>query len=125
MSWVRTNLRFGSWCALLALAVQLIVLFNHVHCGQAACWPASQPAIGTVDLGSADDSAQSKPLTPAAVEYCLFCAAVQLAGNVLPAVAPVPSLFRAFSLGQPWTDRSVVLAATSHQIFQARAPPLA
>jgi hypothetical protein len=110
---------------LLALAVQLIVLFNHVHCGQAACWPASQPAIGTVDLGSADDSAQSKPLTPAAVEYCLFCAAVQLAGNVLPAVAPVPSLFRAFSLGQPWTDRSVVLAATSHQIFQARAPPLA
>jgi hypothetical protein len=120
MSWVRTNLRFGSWCALFALAVQLIVLFNHVHCGQAACWPASQPAIATVDLGSADNSAQSKPSTPAAVEYCLFCAAVQLA------VAPAPSiLLRAFSLGQPRTDRSVVLAATSHQIFQARAPPLA
>jgi hypothetical protein len=113
------------WCALFALSVQLLVLFNHVHCGQAVCWPASQPASGTVDLGSVDDSAQSKPSMPAAVEYCVFCAAVQLAGNVLPAVAPAPSLLRAFSLGQPWTDRSVVLTATSHQIFQARAPPLA
>ncbi len=125
MSWVRTNLRFGSWCALFALAVQLVVLFNHVHCGPAACWPASQPAIGTIDLGSADNATQSKPSTPAAVEYCLFCAVIQLAGNALPAVAPTPPISYAFSLGQPWTDRSVALTATPHQIFQARAPPLA
>jgi hypothetical protein len=125
MSWVRSNLRFGAWCALFALAVQLIVLFNHVHCGQAVCWPAAQPALGTIDLAPADNTAQSKPATPAAAEYCLFCAAIQQAGNALPAVAPTPSIRRAFSFEQPWTARSVVLAATPHQIFQARAPPLA
>jgi hypothetical protein len=125
MSWVRSNLRFGSWCALFALAVQLIVLFNHVHCGPTVCWPASQPAIGAIDLASADTTTQSKPFTPAAVEYCLFCAVIQLAANALPAVAPTPSISSAFSLERPWTDRSVVLAATPHQIFQARAPPLA
>jgi hypothetical protein len=125
MSWVRSNLRFGSWCALFALAVQLLVLFNHVHCGQAVCWPTSQPAIGTADLAPADASTQSKPTTPAAAEYCLFCAAIQLAGNALPAVAPTPSILHAFGPERLWTDRSVVLVATSHQIFQARAPPFA
>src|SRR5271168_3907629 len=125
MSWVRSNLRFGSWCALFALAVQLIVLFNHVHCGQTACWTASQPAIGTVGHGSADAPAQSNPPAPAAAEYCLLCAVIHLAGNVLPAVAPASSISAAIGPGPVWPDLSIVLAATPHQIFQARAPPLA
>jgi hypothetical protein len=124
MSWVRSNLRVGSWCALFALAVQLIVLFNHVHCGPTVCWPASQPLIGAIELGSADTSAQSKPSAPATGEYCIFCAVIHLAGNALPAVAPTPSTSSAYSVGRHWTDRSVVLTATPHQIFQARAPPL-
>ena len=125
MSWVRSNLRFGSWCALFALAVQLIVLFNHVHCGPTACWPASQSVVGAIGLGSADTSAQPKPSTPAAAEYCIFCAVIHLAGNALPAVAPTPSISSAYSVQRLGIDRSVVLAATPHQIFQARAPPLA
>jgi hypothetical protein len=125
MSWVRSNLRFGSWCALFALAVQLAVLFNHVHCTQTACWPASQPAIGAVGHASADTPAQSKPAMPAAGEYCLLCALIHLAGNVLPAVAPAPSISASVGPGRIWTDLSVVLAAAPHGIFQARAPPLA
>lgn len=125
MSWVRSNLRFGSWCALFALAVQLIVLFTHVHCGPTACWPASQSVVGAIGLGSADTSAQPKPSTPAAVEYCMFCAVIHLAGNALPVVAPTPSISSAYSVQRPWVDRSVILAATPYQIFQARAPPLA
>jgi hypothetical protein len=125
MSWVRSNLRFGSWCALFALAVQLAVLFNHVHCAQTGCWPASQPAIGTVGQASADAPVQPKPAVPAAGEYCMLCALIHLAGNVLPAVAPAPSISASIGPGQIWTDLSVVLAATPHGIFQARAPPLA
>ena len=124
MSWVRSNLKFGSWCALFVLAVQLIVLFNHMHCGPIACRPTSQPVVGAMGLGAADTSAQPKPSSPAAVEYCLFCAVIHLAGNALPAVAPTPSISSAYSVQRLGTDRSVVLAATPHQIFQARAPPL-
>jgi hypothetical protein len=125
MSWVRSNLRFGSWCALFALAVQLIVLFNHVHCAQALCWPASPPAIGAVGHGSADAPAQSNPAAPVAAEYCLLCAVIHLAGNVLPSAAPASSIAAAAGPGPAWTDLSIVLAATPHGIFKARAPPLA
>ena len=125
MSWVRSNLRFGSWCALFALAIQLAVLFNHVHCAQTACWPASQPAIGSADQASADAPAQSKPGIPTAGEYCMLCALIHLAGSVLPAVAPAPSISASVGPGRTWTDLSVVLAAPPHGIFQARAPPRA
>jgi hypothetical protein len=54
MSWVRSNLRFGSWCGLFALAIQLVVLFNHVHCAGNTCWPGSAPAIGATGDASAD-----------------------------------------------------------------------
>src|ERR1700681_4896565 len=97
MSWVRSNLRFGSWCALFALAVQLAVLFNHVHCAPTACWPASQPAIGTVGNASADAPAQSKPAAPAAGEYCMLCAVIHLAGSAIPATEPASSISVAVS----------------------------
>jgi hypothetical protein len=125
MSWVRSNLRFGSWCALFALAVQLAVLFNHVHCAQTACWPASQLAVGTVGQASTDAPAQSKPAVPAAGEYCMLCALIHLAGSVLPASAPAPSVLALVGPGRIWTDLSIVVAATPRGIFQARAPPLA
>ena len=122
MSWVRSNLRIGSWCAFLALAMQLIVLFNHVHCQQGTCWPGSQPAIGTPADGSGD---APSPTKPAAADYCMLCAVSHLAGNVVPSAAPVVFLPPAVVAGRIWTDLSLVLAATPHQIFQARAPPLA
>jgi hypothetical protein len=122
MSWVRSNLRFGSWCALLALAIQLIVLFNHVHCQQGTCLPGSQPAIGTLADGSGDAPSQSKP---ASADYCMLCAVSHLAGNVVPASAPVAFLSPTLDAGPIWTDLSLWRAATPHGIFQARAPPLA
>ena len=31
MYWVRSNRRFGSWAALFALAIQLVLSFGHIH----------------------------------------------------------------------------------------------
>jgi hypothetical protein len=123
MSWVRSNLRFGSWCALFALAVQLLVLFNHVHCSQNACWPASQPAIGSVSGG--DGPTDSKPAAPAVGDYCLLCAVIHMAGTVLPAAAPAVPVAIVLQKSLPWTDLADISAATPHGIFQARAPPRA
>jgi hypothetical protein len=122
MSWVRSNLRFGSWCALFALAVQLIVLFNHVHCAETACWPGSAPAIGTSGQASTDLPAPTKPAAPA-IEYCMLCAVVHLAANAVPAATPALIVPVASNPVRFWTDLSVVATAAPHQFFQARAPP--
>ena len=123
MSWVRSNLRLGSWCALFALAVQLLVLFNHVHCSQSACWPASQPAIGSVAGG--DGAPDSKPAGPAVGEYCLLCAVIHMAGTVLPALAPAEPIAVVVQKSPPWADLADISAAAPHRTFQARAPPRA
>jgi hypothetical protein len=125
MSWVRSNLRIGSWCALFALAVQLLVLFNHVHCNQNACWPASQPAIGSVSGGGDDGAADPKPATPAVGDYCLLCAVVHMAGTVLPAAAPAEPIALVVQKSLPFADLADISAAAPHGIFQARAPPRA
>jgi hypothetical protein len=123
MSWVRSNLRFGSWCALFALAVQLLVLFNHVHCSQSGCWPASQQAIGSV---AGDDGAtDSKSTGPAIGDYCLLCAVIHMAGTVLPATAPSEPIAIVVQKSPPWADLADIAASAPHGIFQARAPPRA
>lgn len=124
MSWVRSNLRFGSWCGLFALAIQLVVLFNHVHCAGNTCWPGSAPAIGATGDASADVPAPGKPSVPA-IEYCLLCAVVQLAASSLPTAAAAPLVPFLVNPVRFWTGLSVVFAAPPHQIFQARAPPSA
>ena len=123
MSWVRTNLKLGSWCALFALAIQLLVLFNHVHCSQSACWPASQPAIGSVSGGGDDGSTDSKPAIPGIGDYCLLCAVVHMAGTILPAAAPAEPIAVIAEKSLPWADLADISASTPHGIFQARAPP--
>jgi hypothetical protein len=123
MSWVRSNLKFGSWCALFALTFQLLVVFNHVHCSQNLCWPASPTAIESLS-GSGDGAVvQSKRAAPAVGEYCLLCAVIHMAGTVLPAMAPAEPVAIALQKSLPWANLADVSAAGPHRIFQARAPP--
>jgi hypothetical protein len=125
MRWVRSNLKFGSWCALFALTFQLLVVFNHVHCSQNLCWPATPTAIGS--LSSAGDSsvASSKRAAPAVGEYCLLCAVIQLAGTILPAAASAEPVAITLQKRPPFADLADISAAAPHGIFQARAPPRA
>ena len=125
MSWIRRILRFGTWCALFALTVQLLVLFSHVHCSWNSCSPTSQTAIVTLANGSPDGSGLTKPTTPGAGDYCLLCGVIHLAGNILPSLPPAQPLAAPPLLEPHWTDVSSVLAAVPRGIFQPRAPPLA
>jgi hypothetical protein len=125
MSWVRKNLRIGTWCALFALAVQLLVLFGHVHCAWNVCTPPSQASVGTLAGGLPDGAGFTQPVAPAAGEYCLLCGVIHLAGNILPSLPSAQPLAVLPLPGPPWTDRSAVLAAVPHGFFQPRAPPLA
>jgi hypothetical protein len=125
MSWVRTNLKFGSWCALFALTFQLLVVFNHVHCSQNLCWPTSPTAIGSLSGASHGAMTDTKRAAPAVGEYCLLCAVIHLAGTVVPASAPAEPIAVALQKSSPWADLADVSAAAPHGSFQARAPPRA
>ena len=55
MRWVRCNNRFGSWLALAALALQIVVSFGHVHLDRVA------PSAAVAVAGCAGIARASRP----------------------------------------------------------------
>jgi hypothetical protein len=119
MYWVRSNRRFGSWAALFALAIQLVLSFGHIH-------------LEGIQGSSAVVVSQAQPNAPADDDvdrgfgphhFCAICAALSLtASSVLPAVElpATPVAHR-----QKWgvDVRRVQLSYGVLFPFQARAPP--
>ena len=128
MRWVRSNVRFGSWCALFALAIQFIVLFGHAHRTEIA-WPSGSSPLSALSAevpSAALPSAPSSPSKPAglAFDYCAICAVMNLAASVVPAAAPGLPVQVVIGPVRYWTALDVSLAELPHLLFQARAPPL-
>ena len=128
MHWFRSRSSLGSWLALFALAVQLVVSFGHVHpiaahrpgtSVDAARFGRARPSVDVASLPAGDEA-------PAlADDYCAVCALIHLAGTVVasePPALPLPALF-----GRARTDSTAEfgLTAQSHALFAARAPPFA
>lgn len=121
MRWFRKNVQLGSRLALLALAIQFVLSFSHVHLdglARAQAFPAYATAFG--------DDGRDAPQAPAANHdpFCAVCASIQLAGSLICADAPVLDL-PALSFVKPETLRARPVAATPCSQFNARAPPLA
>ena len=122
MRWFRRNMRFGSWCALFALTIQLGLSFGHMHFASSAATAALASAAAE-PAGAADD-----PPTPTkhsrVADYCTICASLHLAG-LLTAEPPSVSTLRPSS-GE---SLKVLIEAPSSIYsglpFNARAPPLA
>jgi hypothetical protein len=131
MRWIRSNVTFGAWCALFALAVQLTLSFGHVH-GISPGWAGAaitdRAALQSQPVLPNQASVPVRPSQPdpygAADDFCAICALI-LAGTMAPAAAPVLTLPVLFS-PVPFTvsiDRD--LAAVVPLSFQARGPPIA
>ena len=123
MHWFRRNVRFGSWCALVALAVQLVLSFGHLHIVTSGVAAAALASAAAPLAGPAED-----PPTPSkhsrVADYCTICASIHLAA--LPTtepsflLAPEPSGAVRLTIGVEARPR-----AQSGLPFNARAPPLA
>jgi hypothetical protein len=124
MGWVRSKLKFGSWFALIALAVQLAAAFGHVHRAGPVGWAAGLAGVerGISQLPGTGDG--PKPLGPAP-EYCAICAVINLGASMLPAAAPSPAIPTVFSPTSIVIADGIAPAASAHSPFQARAPPRA
>jgi hypothetical protein len=124
--WVRTRLRIGACCALLALAMQLALAFGHTHCGNGAAAFAAQ-AHSVAGRLQAKSAAPDVPMGPAlpAFHYCEICLVTSLAGSGVPAVAPSLTLpLAAEVLTVPRRVEAAVRPYPLHPL-QARAPPQA
>jgi hypothetical protein len=123
MGWVVRHKRHGSVLALIALALQIVLAFDHVHLHGLA-----QNASAATMQHTA--TAQTAPHTPAQNpadddDYCAVCASIFLASSSFapePPQLPMPTNFQrvehSFNAGH-------VLAERQRPGFRSRAPPAA
>ena len=123
MHWVRRSNRIGSWAALFALALQLVVSFGHFHLSG---FHASSPGVATQLQPQANGAASTDPAdddNPVGSGYCAICATVSLtASSVLPAVE-LPATPVAHCHKWVVDVRRVQVSYGVLFPFQARAPP--
>ena len=118
MYWVRSNRRFGSWAALFALAIQLVLSFGHIHLEEVHGSSTVAQQSQTQPNAPADDDGDH-----GVDHFCAICAALSLtASSVLPTVevpaTPVAHYHTWAIDGRPARVSYGVLFS-----FQARAPP--
>jgi hypothetical protein len=118
MRWFRSNMHFGARLALIALALQFVLTFGHVHAPAAASTGLtllSNAAGGSGSHGPADKGLADSD--------CPTCALIQLGGISAPAVAPALPLPAVDNFTTLRPHAELASATSSHFRFQARAPP--
>jgi len=123
MRWFRRNMRFGSWCALFALAIQLGLSFGHLHFASSAA-AAALASAAAEPLAAAPDDTPTPTKHSRVADYCTICASLHLTG--LLTAEPPSVLTLSPSSGERL--KALIEATTSSSSglpFNARAPPLA
>jgi hypothetical protein len=124
MRWFRANRILGSRLALLALAVQFIVAFGHIHREDIYGFARAAAAIAAPVPGGGQSLPGDQP-TKHGDDYCAICATISLLGNSFAAAAPtLPLPSTSYAIEQ--LDRAAaIFAAPRRAAFQSRAPPAA
>src|SRR6266850_2528697 len=93
MRYIRSNIRFGAFCALFALAIQLLLSFSHVHGGGTVRLSGSPLSpLGWVNQSTSavpDDPAVPSNQTGLAGDYCAICALIKVAGAMVATTGPI------------------------------------
>jgi hypothetical protein len=123
MRWFRRNIRFGSWCAFLALAIQLVMSFGHLHFASSAA-AAALASAAAEPLAAAPDDPPAPTKHSRVADYCTICASLHLAG-LLTAEPPSLSTLLPSCQGRLTVHIETPSSSYSGVPFNARAPPLA
>jgi hypothetical protein len=118
MYWIRRNIRFGSWAALLALTVQLVLSFGHIHPEDIV----AAPAVATQQQAQSDapyDGGGSDRHH----DVCAICVAFHLTSSSVVPVAETPAIPIAQAHSWDVDVSRFRIASGVHLLFQARAPP--
>jgi hypothetical protein len=121
MRWFRSNMQFGAWFTLVAMALQLALTFGHLHLRIASTQQVAKAAV-TLPDGLSLPTKQKPRIVD---EHCTVCTLIQMAGTGVSAAGaslPIPVRFVAahFRIGiEHETD------ASPPRHFEARGPPMA
>ena len=146
MKWFRSNIKYGSRLALLALAIQFVLSFGHFHGVAAQASPAIQSSLiqssqiqsspGPFEASRASGLAAtemaSQPVQrqkpgsdrDSDSDGCAICAVMAMANAVLFATPPLLELPQAVELLYLTTDAEFIHLNSVRVAFQPRAPPI-
>jgi hypothetical protein len=123
MGWVDRHRRHGAALALIALALQIVLTFNHVHLHGLA---QNAPAAITHPVSFAEINSQ----TPAPIpgdndDYCAVCASIFLASSAFAPPPPQLPLPAAFQRVEHSFNAASTIVESPRLAFRSRAPPAA
>ena len=120
MRWFRSNRYFGARLALIAVALQLVLTFGHVHL---ALLTAADQEISATATGSGGSDPSDRNPSGLSDLDCPLCALLHLSAATTPALAPAlpPLIPAAFVTLTPHACSHLIATVRISQ--QARAPP--
>jgi len=126
MSWFRVRKALGGYCALFALALQLVLAFGHIHPREIWGSPGSTTTLATAFLKGGHGNSVSPGGQPAGDQdgYCDICATISMVGTgqaATPPQLPLPSLFEPVRFT---AEHDQAAFDRGHVHFQSRAPPI-
>jgi hypothetical protein len=124
MIWFRLQIRSCARLALLALALQIVVSFGHLHRDDLPSVVAAVHTPFTSIVTYAKPSRADQDHHPASDDYCLICASIVLVGTGLAAMPPV--FIVPTSIRRVWSPNTTSDGVRTEAVrpFEARAPPL-
>jgi hypothetical protein len=120
MGWVHRQKRHGVALALIALVVQIVVTFGHVHLHGRA---QKVPAAFTHSTVRADKNSQAPRPIPENEDYCALCASIFLASIAFATAPPQLPLRANFELVEHSFNAAAAVTLRQHLAFRSRAPP--
>jgi len=123
MGWVDRHKRHGSVLALIALALQIVFAFDHVHLH-------GLPQNSRTAIALRPAMTQTAPQMPAQIptdddDYCAVCASILLASSAFAPAPPQLPLPTRFQRVEHSFNAGYALAGRQRLGFRSRAPPAA
>ena len=120
MRWFRSKMQFGSRLALVALALQIVLTFGHVH----SFVPTAVDTALSSAVAASDGSNSRDPSGNGLADFdCPLCALIDLAGSSTLSVAPDLPLPASVDFVTLRPRAELASATAPHFQPKARAPP--
>lgn len=122
MGWITRHKRYGIVLALIAVALQIVLAFDHVHL------PGLVKNSHSAAITQRVAKSQTLPQAPAPIDddrFCAICASIFLASTALTAPQQQLPLPASFQRVEHSLNANSVLAERPRLAFRSRAPPVA
>jgi hypothetical protein len=120
MDWWRSKRRSGAGLALLALLVQIVLSFGHLHLQDLRA-----PETVAVAQAAQPDTSQHHPSPALPDDDCPICMAMHMAAAGVVAAPPAIAVPTAFSRIDRAAPTAPDVAVARYILFRTRAPPTA